>query len=171
MTATSLRSADRPMTPYRSAVPSPDAPVRSPEITMGRSMAARPDALFRASTQPFDRRFAVPGTIRGEGRVGAGFCVETELDGARHPQPGRFPRLETNALVELSWVTAATGGADTIVTGDLADAGNGTRLRLTHRGFLAPESAARPAEAWPRMLAHLDVAPHSSSPAIRPGFA
>jgi uncharacterized protein YndB with AHSA1/START domain len=108
-------------------------------------MRAAPNVLFRAWTAHIDRWFAAPGTVLMQGEVNTVFFWETQHQGQRHPHYGRFLRLEHDTVIEMTWLTGPDGtkGAETVVLVELAPAGSGTRLRLTHSGFLDQESRDR----------------------------
>ena len=136
----------------------PDLSSRPFQLTVERKMAASPAAVFRAWTEQFDLWFAASGTVSMNAEVDAPFFFEARFDGQRDPHYGRFLRLVPDRLVELTWLTGATGtkGAETVLTVELTPVDGGTHLKLVHAGFPDEETKDGHAQAWPVGLAHLD---------------
>lgn len=138
------------------AIVYPDLSSRPHRLTASRDMMASASALYQAWTEGFDVWFAVPGTVLMRGEVDKVFFFQTEFAGARHPHYGRFLTLEPDRHVELTWVTSATKGAETVVDVTFTPIQGGTRLELSHAGFPDEEAMRQHADAWPAVLAQID---------------
>lgn len=134
----------------------PDLSSRPLRLTVERTMESPPDVLYRAWTEQFDRWFAQPGSVLMNAQVNSVFFFETWHEAQRHPHYGRFLEPAPNRLVELTWLTSATKGSETVVTVELIPRGDGTLLRLSHAGFPDEESRNRHDQAWPTVLVQLD---------------
>ncbi len=136
----------------------PDLDNRPFDLSVARRMKASPSALYAAWTARWDRWFAIPASVLMRAELNAPFYFVTEHEGERYPHYGRFLRLETDRLVELTWVTGRGGteGAETLVTVAIEPSGEGSLLKLAHRGFYEEAHCRQHEEAWPKVLAHLD---------------
>jgi len=135
----------------------PDLTHRAHALRVERVMLSHPSDLYDAWTQWFELWFAARGSVSMNAEVNAPFFFQTEFDGTRHPHYGRFLRLEHDRLVELTWVTSGTLGAETVVTVELIPRAESTLLRLTHAGFPTAELKEQHAQAWPAILDQLDA--------------
>jgi uncharacterized protein YndB with AHSA1/START domain len=119
-------------------------------------MSVLPRALYLAWTEQFDQWFAAPGSVWMRPEVNVPFFFETDFDSERHPHYGRFLRLERDRVVEMTWVTSATLGIETVVRVELAPRGGDTVVKLSHSGFPDEVSLRRHEQAWPMVLEQLE---------------
>ena len=137
-------------------IAAPDLSGRPFRLTCERQMAVPISVLYRAWKENIDQWFAAPGTLMTQGELNTAYFFETHFQGQRHPHYGRFLRLEFERLVEMTWVTAAVGGVETVVTVELTPKDGGTLLHLTHAGFPDEASRKRHAGAWPGVLEQME---------------
>lgn len=136
------------------SIPEPDLSSRPHDANAERWTPLSPARLYRAWTHEWDLWFARPGTVVMDPQPGQPWFFEVEFNGSRHPHYGRFLRFIPNRLVETTWVTGKGGteGAETLLTVEFLPEGDGTRVKLTHRGFPNAEAADQHEKAWPLVL-------------------
>ena len=127
---------------------------RVPGFVVEPMMRGSATEMYRARTEGLDRRFAVPGAVASEARVGRPFHFETEFEGSRHPHYGPFPTLDPPRRLAWTRVTA-----ETLATVDPAEGRPGCLLRMRHTGYLDEPARRRHEEAWPRVLERMDELP------------
>lgn len=121
--------------------------------SLTREFEVAPDVLFGAWADRFDEWFAEPGAISRRLEVGAPYFFETVHAGRRHPHYGRILAFDPGRLLEMTWLNeAGTRGVETVVRVEVAAAGAGSRLYLTHGGFRDEETSRQHGEAWSELL-------------------
>ena len=125
--------------------------------TVTRHLSASPDRVYRAWTDPeqYKKWFLARRLIMHEGVDGL-FFWETLYQGNVWPHYGRFLKLEKPRLVELTWMSQATQGLESIVRVELVPKDGGTDLELTHSGLPDEKSRADHQEGWRQIAASLD---------------
>ena len=142
----------------------PFATVHGGTIHAEIEIAAPPEAVFHALTTPselmtwwgrpemythdaweLDLRVGGKWKSQGHGADGRVFSVE-----------GEYVELDPPRLLVFTWQASFDSMNTTTVRYDLAPAGSGTRLTLTHSGFGdRTESAQNHTNGWPRIMGWL----------------
>ncbi len=126
-------------------------------------MTASPERVYEAWTSKFDLWFAQPGATLMIPEVDRPFFFYNRNDWGRHPHYGRFLELKENEVVEMTWITGngtevGTEGAETVIRVELTPTDSGTRVHLTHSGFVNERSRDAHQENWPLAFEELDNA-------------
>lgn len=142
------------------------------ELTMERTLAAPPERVFRAWTEPVElaRWFApnpeLPTEAEVDLRVGGAYSIRM----GRHEVVGTFVTIDALRTLAFTWRWASEeGGAETLVTVSLAPAAHGTRLTLRHERFESEEERSNHEDVWGRSLARLVDLPWGEAEAGRDG--
>jgi uncharacterized protein YndB with AHSA1/START domain len=114
------------------------------------------EKIYKAWTTQLDLWFASPGSYLYTAEANKPFYFETSFEAVRHPHYGRVLRLEEPSLVEITWVTAGTHGAETVLTISLSPQQEGTLIQLVHAGFSSTSSRDDHQASWPYILVQLE---------------
>lgn len=142
--------------PKPDRVPPPDLSSRPLSLKVARMMRASAERLYLAWTEQLDLWLAAPGSVLARGEEHTAFYFETHHGAFRAPYYGRFLRLERPRLVEMTWLSLGTGGAETVLTIELVPIAGGVHLTLTQTGFASQQDRDEHELAWPQLLAELD---------------
>ncbi|MHA6333839.1 SRPBCC family protein [Qipengyuania sp. CAU 1752] len=146
-----------------STIPRPSLGKSPRALEAERLFAASPAELYDAWTTMFDRWFAQEGTLSMVREVGSAWFFYNREEWGRHPHYGRFLALKVDQMIETTWLTGngsheGTWGAETILKIQVLPSDNGTKLKLTHSGFVSDESRDAHAANWPIALDELAAA-------------
>jgi uncharacterized protein YndB with AHSA1/START domain len=133
--------------------------------TIERDLPAEPGRVWNALTdaRELTRWFWPPrleAAIEADARVGGRYRIASPSAGMA--VSGEYRNVESPTRVVFTW--SWDGEAEqTLVTIDLAEAGDGTHLTLVHEGFAKPETRDEHAQGWQdcleRLPAHVSALP------------
>ena len=129
------------------------------EVTVARTIAAKPEAVFNLWIDPT----APGGPWYGQARllidvkVDGLFYFAVEHEGRTWGHYGRFMRIERPSdfeagVVQYTWMSEATQGCESVVTVTFAPLGEETEVTLVHSGVPDDAMGRRHAEGWGWML-------------------
>jgi uncharacterized protein YndB with AHSA1/START domain len=144
--------------PHTSSIPPPDLGANPLTATVECTLSLPPGTVFSAWTRDLDRWLAAPGTVLLRPEVDTAFYFESHHGDSRVSYYGRILRLESDRLLEITWLSPGTRYTETILLVELTPAADGTTIRLTHHGFPNEELRAAHQEVWPTFLHTLEAA-------------
>jgi uncharacterized protein YndB with AHSA1/START domain len=127
------------------------------DITVARTVPASAERIFDAwldSSRPGGPWFGAARMILNPVVDGL-FYFAVEHEGRIWPHYGRFLRIERPRLIEHTWMSEGTKGAESIVTITLDPHGDTTEVTLRHARVPDDEMGHRHAEGWTWMLTTL----------------
>ena len=130
-----------------------EAAVSRPVVRLTRKLAASPELVFDAWTDPrMVSQWLIPGemvmaAIEIDLRVGGRFDFVMQGEDP-HPHAGVFREIDRPRKLVFTWSSSATNGQDTLVTVEIKPLGEGSELTLTHEGFADEAMAALHNGGW-----------------------
>jgi uncharacterized protein YndB with AHSA1/START domain len=129
------------------------------DVTVARTIAAKPEAIFDVWIDPQTSGGPFFGAARLliDVKVDGLFYFLVSHEGKDWAHYGRFLRIErpvasSPGLVEYTWMSEATRGAESIVTVTFAPLGGETEVTLRHSNVPDDEMGRRHADGWTWML-------------------
>jgi uncharacterized protein YndB with AHSA1/START domain len=127
------------------------------DITVARTIPASPEKIFDLWINPKSpggpwfggERVIVNPVVDGL------FYLAAKSEGRIWPHYGRFLRLERPRVVEYTWMSEGTKGAESIVTLTMEPRGGETEVTLRHSGVPDDEMGRRHKDGWTWILSTL----------------
>jgi uncharacterized protein YndB with AHSA1/START domain len=132
-------------------------------IQVRRLLKAKRARVFRAWTRPeVLARWLFPGeawtcSVTSDLQVGGRWeAVMHDAEGGRHAQFGEYREITPESRLVFTWTCPDLGVADSVVTLELREVGEGTELTLTHE--LPPDPKVRRGheQGWEGCLGNLE---------------
>jgi uncharacterized protein YndB with AHSA1/START domain len=125
-----------------------------PRVEVTTTIRAARERVFDAWLDP-DRlaRFLCAGDthvarVEVDARVGGCFTVVMASDRGESDHRGRYVEIVRPERLRFTWISAATGGAETDVTVTFDAIGEGTRVTIVHVGLADETIAQRHRGGW-----------------------
>jgi uncharacterized protein YndB with AHSA1/START domain len=84
------------------------------------------------------------------------FYIAVKQEGRTWPHYGRFLQIDRPPLVEYTWMSEATKGAESVVTVAMEAQGEQTKVTLRHSGVPDGEMGRQHKEGWTWVLSALE---------------
>jgi uncharacterized protein YndB with AHSA1/START domain len=137
------------------------------EVTVSRTIPASPESVFDVWMDPK----SPGGPWFGSDRVIVNpvvdglFYFAVKHEGRSWPHYGRFLQIERPRLVEYTWMSEGTKGAESIVTVTMEARGEQTEVTLRHSGVPDDEMGRKHKDGWAWVLSALAESLASRRPA------
>ncbi len=135
------------------------------DLTVTRTIAAPPDAVFDAWTRPeLMARWSCPDPaaeldIDVDLRVGGAYRIAMRMAEGTWTAGGTYREIVRPRRLVYTWDWEEDGhrmGADTVVTVEFEAVGDATQVTLKHTGFPAADAAQGHDQGWTACLDHLE---------------
>ena len=127
------------------------------EITVSKTIPAPPERIFDVwldAKSPGGPWFGADRVIL-QPVVDGLFYWSVKHEGRIWPHYGRFLKIERPRVVEYTWMSEATKGAESVVSITLQPRGDETEVTLRHSGMPDDEMGRRHGEGWAWVLSAL----------------